>query len=343
VNSPLLSIEDLNVTFKTSKGPVRANEGISLEIREGEILGLIGETGCGKTTLGKAILRLLSGNSKIEGKIVYRGTDLLSLPEKEMSLFRGKEIGIMFQNPSACLNPVLSTGRQIAEIYRYHEGMGKKEAEKKAGEMLELVGINSLRGHDYPHQFSGGMLQRVMVAIGLALSPGLLIADEPTKGLDTDTKVQIAELIAGLVRRKNASMLLITHDLELAGSFVDRIAVMYAGEIVEIGKADEVISNPKHPYTLDLLHSLPGKGFRTVSGQAPGLLSPPPGCRYHPRCSFRLETCSKIHPALRGFCDEHLTRCFLSEKDRRKETEFRPSLTVQSAPLYVEKEGAWNC
>lgn len=340
---PLLSIEDLNVTFKTSKGPVRANEGISLEIREGEILGLIGETGCGKTTLGKAILRLLSGNSKIEGKIVYRGTDLLSLPEKEMRLFRGKEIGIMLQNPSACLNPVLSTGRQIAEIYRYHEGMGKKEAEKKAGEMLELVGINSSRGHDYPHQFSGGMLQRVMVAIGLALSPGLLIADEPTKGLDPDTKLQIAELIVGLVRKENASMLLITHDLELAGRLADRIAVMYAGEIVEIGKAAEVISNPRHPYTLDLLHSLPGKGFRTVSGQTPALLSPPSGCRYHPRCSFRLEICSQVHPEIRGFCGERLTRCFLSEKGRKKETEARPPLNVQSAPFYVEEEGAWNC
>jgi len=343
VSFSLLSIEDLNVVFKTSKGPVKANEGISLEIREGEILGLIGETGCGKTTLGKTILRLLPGNAKIEGKIVYRGTDLLTLPEKEMRFFRGKEIGIMFQNPSACLNPVLSTGRQIAEIYRYHEGMGKKEAEKKAGEMLELVGISSLRGNDYPHQFSGGMLQRVMVAIGLALRPGLLIADEPTKGLDTDTKLQIAELIAGLVRRENASMLLITHDLELAGRLADRIAVMYAGEIVETGMAAEVISNPKHPYTLDLLHSLSGKGFRTVSGQAPGLLSPPSGCRYHPRCSFRLDACSQVHPALRGFCGENLTRCFLSEKDRRKETAAQPSLTVQSALRSVEEEGAWNC
>lgn len=327
----ILSIEDLKVSFKTSKGTVTANEGIYLEIKEGEILGLIGETGCGKTTLGKAILRLLSGKAKLEGKIVYRDTDLLTLTEKEMRLFRGKEIGIMLQNPSACLNPVLSAGRQIAEIYRYHEGMGKKEAEKKAGEMLELVGISSSRVCDYPHQFSGGMMQRVMVAIGLALRPGLLVADEPTKGLDQDTKLQIAELIAGLVRKENASMLLITHDLELAGRFTDRIAVMYAGEIVEIGKTVEIISNPKHPYTLDLLHSLPGKGLRMVSGQPPSLVSPPSGCRYHPRCSFRVEACSVAHPALQGPEGERLTRCLLSEKGRKKETAAQPFLTAQAA------------
>lgn len=342
MSSPLLLIEDLNVSFKTSKGIVKANEGISLEVREGEILGIIGETGCGKTTLGKAILRLLSGNTKLDGKIVYRGKDLLSLPEKEMRRFRGKEIGIMLQNPSACLNPVLSAGRQIAEIYRYHEGMGKKEAEKKAGEMLELVGISSLRKDDYPHQFSGGMMQRVMVAIGLALRPGLLIADEPTKGLDLDTKIQIAELIAGLVRKENASMFLITHDLELAGRLADRIAVMYAGEIVEIGKADSIISDPKHPYTLDLLHSLPEKGLRTVSGQLPSLVSPPSGCRYHPRCSFRFDACPAIHPALLGPEEERFTRCFLSKKEWKSETLEQPPLNAHPVIRCAEEE-IWHC
>jgi oligopeptide/dipeptide ABC transporter ATP-binding protein len=341
VSSSLLSIEGLNVSFKTSKGLVKANEDIFLEVMKGEILGLIGETGCGKTTLGKAILRLLSGKVKLDGKIVYKGMDLLSLPEKEMRRFRGKEIGIILQNPSACLNPVLSAGRQIAEIYRYHEGMGKKEAEKKAGEMLELVGIDPVRKDDYPHQFSGGMLQRVMVAIGLALRPELLIADEPTKGLDTEMKFQIAELITGLVRKENASMILITHDLELAGRLADRIAVMYAGEIVEIGKADSVISNPRNPYTFDLLHSLPEKGLKTVSGQPPSLVSPPVGCRYHPRCSFCFDSCSHTQPALVGTEGEHFTRCLLFEKGWIKGSESRPSFTKHSFTS-CEEEGIWH-
>lgn len=338
---PVLTVEDLNVSFKTSKGVVKANEGVSLEVREGEILGLIGGTGCGKTTFGKAILRLLSGKVKLEGKIVYRGTDILALPEKEMRRFRGKEIGIMLQNPSACLNPVLSAGRQIAEIYRYHEGMGKKEAEKKAGEMLELVGISSLRKDDYPHQFSGGMLQRVMVAIGLALRPGLLIADEPTKGLDTDTKLQIAELIVGLVRKENASMLLVTHDLELAGRLADRIAVMYAGEIVEIGKAEEVISNPGHPYTCDLLHSLPGKGLKAVSGQIPSLVSPPSGCRYHPRCSCRFEACLQVRPELLKNEGGRFIRCLLSGKEWKTENTADSPIREQPAFSCTEEE-TWH-
>jgi peptide/nickel transport system ATP-binding protein len=315
---PLLSVENLNVSFRTSRGTVRANENIFLEIKEGEILGLIGETGCGKTTLGKALLRLLSGNASLEGKIVYRGRNLLDLPERKMRELRGKEIGLMFQSPLTCLNPVLPVGKQIAEIYRYHEGMGKKEAGKKAGEMLDLVGISSLRGSEYPHQFSGGMLQRVMVSIGLALRPRLLIADEPTKGLDPEMKLQIAEMIVGIVRKGNSSMLLITHDLELANMFSDRVAIMYAGEIVEIGKTASVISNPKHPYTFDLLHSLPEKGLKTVSGQPPSLVFASSGCKYHPRCRQRMGTCSTMHPELLELEDDHLARCLFCEKGNRR-------------------------
>ncbi|PAV13038.1 peptide ABC transporter ATP-binding protein [Methanosarcina spelaei] len=317
LSTQLLSVENLNVSFKTSKGLVKANENISFEIKEGEIFGLIGETGCGKTTLGKALLRLLSNNARIEGRIVYRGKNILSLSEKEMRSLRGKEIGIMLQDSSICFNPVLSVGSQIAEIYRYHEGMKKKDAEKKASEMLELVGIDSSRKSEYPHQFSGGMLQRVMMVVALALKPRLLIADEPTKGLDPDIKLQILEIIAKLVKKENSSMLLITHDLDVSTKLTDRTAVMYAGEIVEIGKTATVISDPKHPYTFALLHSLPEKGLMNVSGQSPSLIFPPSGCRYHPRCSNQLVDCSKIHPTLLEHVDDHFARCLFSEKNSK--------------------------
>ncbi|AKB25476.1 Oligopeptide transport ATP-binding protein OppD [Methanosarcina sp. MTP4] len=315
----LLSVEDLNVSFNTTRGPVKANEGIFLEVKEGEILALIGETGCGKTTFGKALLRLLSRNVKLEGKILFKGRDLLDLSEKEMRHLRGKEIGIMLQNPSLSLNPVLSVGDQIAEIYRCHENCGKKDAGKKAGELLELVGIDPSKKSEYPHQFSGGMLQRVMVAMGLALHPGLLIADEPTKGLDPQTKQQIADLISGLVRREGSSLLLITHDLEVAERVADRAAVMYAGEIVETGDAGEVFSSPKHPYTRALLESLPGKGLRAVPGQSPSFVSPPSGCRYHPRCKFRIEACPKTRPELLELEGGRQVRCLLYEKDAGRE------------------------
>lgn len=342
LSTQLLSVENLSVSFKTSRGLVKANENISFEIKEGEIFGLIGETGCGKTTLGKAFLRLLSNNARIEGRIVYRGKNILSLSEKEMRSLRGKEIGIMLQDPSICFNPVLSVGSQIAEIYRYHEGMKKKDAEKKASEMLELVGIDSSRKSEYPHQFSGGMLQRVMIAVALALKPRLLIADEPTKGLDPDIKLQILEIITKLVRKENSSMLLITHDLDVATKITDRTAVMYAGEIVEIGKTATVISDPKHPYTFALLHPLPEKGLMNVLGQSPSLISPPSGCRYHPRCSNQLVDCSKIHPELLEHVDDHFVRCLLSEKSSqnvKREAQLIPD-TPSSGCAEV---GIWHC
>jgi len=342
LSTQLLSVENLNVSFKTSKGIVKANENISFEIKEGEIFGLIGETGCGKTTLGKALLRLLSNNARIEGRIVYRGKNILSLSEKEMRSLRGKEIGIMLQDPSICFNPVLSVGNQIAEIYRYHEGMRKKDAEKKASEMLELVGIDSSRKSEYPHQFSGGMLQRVMIAVALALKPRLLIADEPTKGLDPEIKLQILEIIAKLVRKENSSMILITHDLDVATKLTDRTAVMYAGEIVEIGKTTTVISDPKHPYTFALLHSLPEKGLMTVLGQSPSLISPPSGCRYHPRCSNQLADCSKIHPELLEHVDDHFVRCLFSEKSSKNVKREAQLIPDTPSPGCVEV-GIWHC
>ncbi|MDD2438624.1 MAG: ABC transporter ATP-binding protein [Methanosarcinaceae archaeon] len=309
----LLSVENLTVSFKTRKGPVKANEGIYLKLEQGETLALIGETGCGKTTFGKALLRLLSKNVKFEGRIFFRGQDLLSFPEKKMRRLRGKEIGIMLQNPSLALNPVFSIGEQLSEIYRCHEGCEKKEAEKKAGKMLELVEIAPSRMAEYPHQFSGGMLQRVMVALGLALHPALLIADEPTKGLDPQTKEQIARLIFKLVSKETSALLLITHDLEVAKQLTERAAVMYAGEIVESGKTKELFSNPKHPYTQALLAALPENGLRAVPGQSPSFVSPPSGCRFHPRCAFRKKSCSQIRPKMLELETGRKVRCLLYE------------------------------
>ncbi|WP_305063710.1 ABC transporter ATP-binding protein [Methanococcoides sp.] len=309
----LLKIEDLKVYFNARGKIVKANNGIDLEIRENEIMGLIGETGCGKTILGRAIIRLLSDNVEIGGKIIYKGEDLLGLPEDRLRKIRGKDIGMILQNPSAALNPVLSVGDQISEIYRYHGHMKKQEAGIRAAKMLEMVGIDPKRMYEYPHQFSGGMKQRVMIAMGLALNPGLLIADEPTKGLDPATKDKIVDLICELVKNRNMSLLLITHDLGVAEKMCDRIAVMYAGEIIEIATIGNILSHPKHPYTQDLLNSLPKRGLNPTAGESPSLSSPPSGCSFHPRCKCVMDECTEKHPVLIETEKGTDVRCFLYE------------------------------
>jgi len=309
----ILKIEGLRVYFNARGRIVKANNGVDLEIRENEILGLIGETGCGKSILGRAIMRLLSETAGIKGKIVYRGENLLDLSEDRMRQIRGKEIAMMLQNPSTSLNPVLTVGEQITEVYRYHNGVTREEAKKKASNMLELVGIDSKRMREYPHQFSGGMKQRVMIAIGLALNPRILIADEPTTGLDFSMKKQILDLMSELIRSRDMSMLLITHDLEVAKRMCDRIAVMYAGELFEIAPAEKILSEPKHPYTQDLLDSLPRKGLKPIPGASPSLTSPPGGCRFHPRCRYKNDECSEKHPDVIRLKDSHV-RCFLYKR-----------------------------
>jgi len=310
----LLDIKNLRVYFEAEGGIVKANDGVSLELGESEILGLIGETGCGKSILGRVVMRLLSEKARVEGRLLYKGQDLLTLPENKMRLFRGKEIGIMLQNPAQALNPVLTVGEQLAEIYRFHEGLREREAKEKARAMFKRVGIKPDRLGEYPHQFSGGMQQRVMLAIGLALKPSLLIADEPTKGLDPSTKHQIVALLSALVREEHSSLLLITHDLEVAATICDRIAVMYAGEILEAGPAKKILSSPGHPYTRNLLHSLPKYGLNVAVGQSPSLISPPLGCRFHPRCGSCLKKCSKIHPDLLKTGPRTYVRCHVYGK-----------------------------
>jgi len=306
----LLEISDLKTHFPTQSGIVRAVDTIDLSIRERETLGLIGETGCGKTVLGLTLMRLLHPTTTVEGTIRYRGKNLLTISEAEMRLIRGEEIAMILQNPTTSLNPVMRVGEQIAEAIRLHQGLRRRAAKEKAVEMLDSVRIPaaSRRANEYPHEFSGGMKQRAMIAMGLACDPALIIADEPTKGLDVTIKAQITELIKETTKEK--AMLLITHDLGVARALCDRIALMYAGELVEYATTEEIFENPLHPYTRGFLGSLPGNGLVPIPGMSPSLIDLPDGCRFHPRCSHAKAVCRKKHPELIEVEAGHFVRCF---------------------------------
>jgi len=306
----LLEISDLKTYFPTQSGIVRAVDTIDLSIRERETFGLIGETGCGKTVLGLTLMRLLHPTTTVEGTIRYRGKNLLTISEAEMRLIRGEEIAMILQNPTTSLNPVMRVGEQIAEAIRLHQGLRRRAAKEKAVEMLDSVRIPaaSRRANEYPHEFSGGMKQRAMIAMGLACDPALIIADEPTKGLDVTIKAQITELIKETTKEK--AMLLITHDLGVARALCDRIALMYAGELVECATAEEIFENPLHPYTRGFLGSLPGNGLVPIPGMSPSLIDLPDGCRFHPRCSHAMAVCRKKHPELIEVEAGHFVRCF---------------------------------
>ncbi|MCD6146375.1 MAG: ABC transporter ATP-binding protein [Methanosarcinales archaeon] len=306
----LLEISDLKTHFPTQSGIVRAVDTIDLSIRERETFGLIGETGCGKTVLGLTLMRLLHPTTTVEGTIRYREKNLLTISEAEMRLIRGEEIAMILQNPTTSLNPVMRVGEQIAEAIRLHQGLRRRAAKEKAVEMLDSVRIPaaSRRANEYPHEFSGGMKQRAMIAMGLACDPALIIADEPTKGLDVTIKAQITELIKETTKEK--AMLLITHDLGVARALCDRIALMYAGELVECATAEEIFENPLHPYTRGFLGSLPGNGLVPIPGMSPSLIDLPDGCRFHPRCSHAMAVCRKKHPELIEVEAGHFVRCF---------------------------------
>ncbi|MDI6810762.1 MAG: ABC transporter ATP-binding protein [archaeon] len=308
----LLKIIHLEVHFPTEDGVVKAVNTIDLEIvADGERLGLIGETGCGKTVLGMSIIRLLQPSTKIAGEILYKGKDLLRLSEEEMRKIRGKEIALILQNPTTSLNPVLKVGDQIAEAIRLHQGFDKRAAREKAIEMLESVKIPSpeKRANEYPHEFSGGMKERAMIAMGLACDPSLIIADEPTKGLDTTIKTQIVKLMKEVTKRR--SMLFITHDLGVAAKICDNIAVMYAGELVEYAKTEDIFEKPQHPYSQGFLNSLPNMGLKPIRGMSPSLIALPSGCRFHPRCDYAEGRCKNMHPEMLKIGNGHYVRCFL--------------------------------
>ncbi|MDD4652610.1 MAG: ABC transporter ATP-binding protein [Methanothrix sp.] len=289
----ILQIEDLSVSFDTAAGQVKAADDVSFVLHRGEALALVGETGCGKSVVASSIMQLLPRNAIIQGRAVYAGGDLLRLDELEMSRIRGSEIAIVFQNPSLALNPIIRVGEQIAEMLRIRKGAAV-QALQQARAMLSGLG---LRGDDkmrmYPFQFSGGMNQRVMIAASMILSPRIIIADEPSKGLDGALAGEVMAEMARIKNQSGASLLLITHDLNLARNISDRIAVMYCGEIVEIGRSEDIFNKPLHPYTSALLDCLPERGFQPIPGSSPSMINPPSGCKFLPRCPKGFERCRK--------------------------------------------------
>ncbi|MEG2338143.1 MAG: ABC transporter ATP-binding protein [Clostridium sp.] len=323
----ILKVTNLNTSFFTHAGEVKAVGGVSFELKEGEALGIVGESGSGKSITMMSIMRLLADNGKIiEGEILFKDRSITELTEKEMEDIRGNEMGMIFQDPMTSLNPVLTVGDQLMEPLRKHKKMNKEQAFKKAVEMLELVGIPSpeSRMSQYPHEFSGGMRQRVMIAMALTCQPQLLIADEPTTALDVTIQAQILEIMKDLKEKINTSIILITHDLGVVADVCDRINVMYGGTIVESGKANDIFYNPKHPYTWGLLKSVPNpkelvkERLKPIDGQPPDLLNPPVGCPFAARCDYAMEICVETRPEAFEIAEGHCAACWLNHPDAPK-------------------------
>ena len=311
-----LSIRDLTIHYASGKRTVKAVNGISFDIEKGKTLGLVGETGAGKTTTALGILNLIPKppGKIVSGEIIFEGEDLLKKSKKEMRKIRGNKISMIFQDPMTSLDPVVTVGDQIAEVIRLHQATSRKEAQQKAVDMLELVGIPGERYNEYPHQFSGGMKQRVIIAIALACHPSLLIADEPTTALDVTIQAQILELMANLRREFGSSMLLITHDLGVVAEVCDNVAIMYAGEIVEYGDLRHIYRNASHPYTEGLFGSIPNLNDETdrlkpIRGLMPDPADLPAGCSFAPRCPYATDRCRAEDPATYEIEPGHLVKC----------------------------------
>jgi oligopeptide/dipeptide ABC transporter ATP-binding protein len=321
----LLKIRNLHTYFFLDEGVVKAVDGLDLDMREGETLGIVGESGCGKSVTALSILQLIPSppGKIVKGKIYFEGRDLLALSEAEMRKIRGRSISMIFQEPMTCLNPVFQVGDQISEILRLHERISRKEAWKRSIEMLRTVGIPSpeRRVKEYPHHLSGGMRQRAMIAMALACSPKLMIADEPTTALDVTIQAQILELMALLKQEKAMSLILITHNLGVIAETVQNVMVMYAGRIFEYADVRSIFMNPKHPYTQGLLNSIPRvdredakkERLEAIPGLVPSLLDLPEGCKFLERCKYAFHPCAKEEPPLRENDSGHFVRCWLYE------------------------------
>ena len=325
-NNNILEIKNLHTYFYTDSGVIKSVDGVDIELREGTTLGIVGESGSGKSVTALSVMGLLMGTTgKVaEGEILFEGRDLTKLDDEERRKMRGEKISMIFQDPMTSLNPVMTVRDQIMEVILQHNKLSKEEAVKKADEMLELVGIPAARGREYPHQFSGGMKQRVIIAIALACQPKLLIADEPTTALDVTIQAQVLDLIQNLKKRDNTSMLLITHDLGVVAQTCDYVAIMYAGEIVEYGTLREVYKDIRHPYTKGLMASIPNlveqvERLQAIDGLMPDPTNLAKGCKFADRCKYATAACMEKVPEMKSVGGEHMVRCILPEATEVKE------------------------
>ena len=321
----ILNIKNLKIYFASSKGPIKSLNGVDLTLKEGQTLGLVGESGCGKSLTSLAIMGLLDKKSldSLEGEIIFSGENLLEKSEKQIEKIRGKDISMIFQEPMTSLNPVLKIGYQVSEIYRAHSNISRKEAKEKSIEMLEKVELNNAKliYDSYPHELSGGMRQRVMIAMALAPNPKILIADEPTTALDVTIQAQILELIKEFQNKSKMSVIFITHNLAVVAQICDTVSVMYAGRIVEQGSVEEIFYNPKHPYTKGLLKSMPRIDSKeqvrleSIKGTPVDMLNPPEGCGFSTRCEHCMNICLKKEPPMLEMGNGHRSKCFLHIKE----------------------------
>ncbi|MBH1939358.1 ABC transporter ATP-binding protein [Mobilitalea sibirica] len=321
----VLEVNDLHVSFDTYAGEVKAVRGVTFELHEGEVLAIVGESGCGKSVTAQTIMKLnpMPPARIVSGEIQLAGKNIVKATEKEMMNIRGKDVSMIFQDPMTCLNPTMQVGKQLTEAIRHHQNLSKEAAHKEALRLLELVNIPNVkqRAKQYPHEFSGGMRQRVMIAMALSCAPKLLIADEPTTALDVTIQAQIMDLLQEIKEKTNTAIILITHDLGVVASMADRVAVMYAGKVVETGTAEEIFYRPSHPYTRALLKSLPtvemDRSVRLVSiaGTPPDLLNPPVGCPFASRCEHAMKICIEEMPPQFDPSDNHQAACWLLHED----------------------------